>query len=1255
MISRRSFKPWLITLFTLAALLSVGSLQAANYVFPGNLPAGCSGSGGTYSCGSLTLAWGDTITIASPLPASITVNGDLLTNNNQINAGGLAANLTLEVTGTLSGGFFTTINANVTAGSVSDTNDSVTYGGSLTTTMGAISLRSGSSVAGSITTTSGNISLGGSTSVAGNIGSNSGNVTLAGYNVIGGGITSNGGAVSAGGGVRINGNVTAGSISDSFAGSVTYGGSLTATTGIIDLKWGSTVAGSIGSSGAITLAGSNTVGGNISSTGGAITTGFNVLVNGGGVTTGGAITLGQSNVIAGSATSTSGNINFGSGVQLNGNVSTDGTITIGQSDVVTGSLASNLGAVYVGYAAQINGNIATGGAITLVQSSVVGGKITGSAGNVEVWDGARVSGTITTSSGTIHFHNGSTASSCVTTTESATITLDFYQESINSVCCGSSCSTSCVVNNSAFPTPPQCTPAAPTSLSYFPVPVSPLNEDITTWNDGSLYAGKFNGTQTLGGVPFELQTDADGDNVFWGTDLNLSTFSGSSSLTLTLATNLYGATTVYTLINSAWGTAGSNVGSITFNASNGDTYTVQLVEGVNVRDHFYGGYVNTVSSSTVTTSVIGSDTPGTAHLDMQAFALPASFAGETLTSIVFTSTGGSATGLPFLAGATVRAASLGGGAATIPSSFNCVEVGAAANGRLYTKLANTAFYLDVLALKADGSVDTAYAGNTNKSVTLELVDGTGNTACANRSALSAALTQTVTFSGGNGGRRTVAVGPTQHAYPDVRCRISDANQSPAIVGCSSDDFAIRPTSFTVSSTANADATGTSTAATPTVKVGAGFGLTATSDVLGYDGTPKVDTSKLTAHTGALQNGVLTGSFGAADPASGQAGGSAFNYSEAGYFALGAAGVFDDSFAGVDSASGDCTADFSNSSASGLFGCKFGNTTQTGYFGRFIPDHFDVTLNTPVFAPACSTFTYVGQPVKYATIPVATVTAKNTAGATTRNYTGGFWKIQPNDATYGITPNYSEAANSLTVLNNSAPSAADNGNGGGTLSFADTTSNILGVTRTNPIAPFNAEIALSFTLRDGDGVQVANTDGAAGGNPVTFGAASAGNGIAFSGGSKTLRWGRLALGNAYGSELKALSVPLFSEYFNGTAFVANTLDNCTSLTLSSQLILSNPNTASGAAQAGNASMTLGTGSSKATLVNAPLVSGDAGLSFSAPGADNTGYIDIRGNFANLPWLLFDWDHNGMQDNSPSARATFGLYKGNSQQIYLREVY
>ena len=1070
-------------------LAAIGTVHATNYVFPNKMPSGCSGSNGVYSCGSLSLGYGDKITLSSPKIASITINGDLYTNTSRINVGGAAADLTLIVTGQLRADYQAVIQANISAGSISDS-----------------------------------------------------------------------------------------------SGKVTFGGSLAVTSGNISLNFESTVAGDISS--------------------------------------------------------------------------TSGGISIGQNNEVGGNISSESGAVSIGYSARISGDVATSGAISTAQDSRIAGKITGSTGNVSVGYGARVSGSITTSSGKISFAQDSVAEGCVKSTSSAEIKLG-YEAKINSVCCGSSCATSCVVKiNPKDPMPPQCTPTPSTALGYFPVPVSPLNENIITWSNGSVYSGKFNGTQTLGGVPFELQTDADGDNVFWGTNLNLSNFSGSSSLTLTLPTNLYGATTVYTLINSAWGKSGSNVGSITFNASNGDTHTVQLVEGVNVRDHYSGSFANTLSSSAVTLNVIGSNTPNTAHLDMQAFSLPSSFQTEILTSIVFTSTGSSSTGLPFLAGVTVRAERLGSSATVMPSSFNCVESAAdALSGHLYTKLSGAPFAFDVVALKDSNNdhvadaVETTYAADANRNVTLELVDGSSAASCSSLPAISPAVSQTLTFNQAAQtselGRKSSAGITLSKAYPNLRCRVTDASQTSPVIGCSTDNFAVRPTDFSVSSSANGSST---------IKAGAGFSLTAASGAAGYNGTPKLDAGKVAAHSGAVAIGTLVGTFGAADSATGIATGSSFTYSEVGQFNLSAQGVYDDTFTAVDSAAGDCSSDFSNTPVSGKFGCKFGNSVTSANFGRFIPDHFDLVLNTPVFAPACNTFTYVGQPIQFATKPVVSVSAKNTAGAVTRNYTGSYWKINPTDATYGITPSYGEAAQPLTVLNSSAPSVTDNGNGSGSLSFADTSSNILAVTRANPVAPFSAEIALSFNLLDTDAVAVANVNGVAAANPVHFGTASAGNGLAFSGANKNMRWGRLVMRNGYGSELLPLSIPLFAEYFNGSGFVANTADNCTSLSLSSQLVLTNPDTAAGVAQAGNAVMTIApSGSIQAALANSTLVAGDAGLSFSAPGAGNTGYIDISGNFAGLPWLRFDWDHDGVHDNSAAARATFGVYKGNNQQIYFREVY
>lgn len=585
-----------------------------------------------------------------------------------------------------------------------------------------------------------------------------------------------------------------------------------------------------------------------------------------------------------------------------------------------------------------------------------------------------------------------------------------------------------------------------------------------------------------------------------------------------------------------------------------------------------------------------------------------------------------------------------------PVDFNCVESGQSAlTGHLYTKLSGMPFSFDVVALKdadndgiAEG-VQTAYAADANRNVSVELVDGTGDTACGSRMALSPAISQTLTFAKANQateqGRKTSGGFTVAEAYRNLRCRVTDATHLPAVVGCSADSFSVRPADFAVSSSVTAGST---------IKAGNLFSLAAASGIAGYNGSPALDQGKLTAHSGAVQRGILTGTFDYADPTTGTAAGADFSYSEVGYFSLSAEAVHDDNFTEIDAVNADCTDDFSNSLAGGKYGCKFGNTSVIGNVGRFIPDHFDVTYNTPVFAPSCTGFSYIGQPVKYAVNPVATVIARNADGVTTMNYTGSYWKINPVHGSYGITPDYAEANQPLTVLNAAAPTAVDNGNGTGTLRFADTGSDILAVSRNNPVAPFAAEIAMSFTLQDTDAV-------AAAGNPVRFGAASPGNGMAFTGGNKDMRWGRLVLRNANGPELIPLPVPMFSEYFNGNSFVKNVADNCTALNLSSQLSLSNPETAGGAAQAGNASMTVGTGVSLAVLPDATLAAGDADLSFAAPGSGNTGYIDIAADFTALPWLLFDWDHNGSHDNSPSARATFGIYQGNGKQIYRREVY
>lgn len=176
------------------------------------------------------------------------------------------------------------------------------------------------------------------------------------------------------------------------------------------------------------------------------------------------------------------------------------------------------------------------------------------------------------------------------------------------------------------------------------LPDDQLNADIRTWSSGSDYNALFPSSQsTSGGVPFVLGLNAGGNNVIY--DVN----------SVDIPVGVAGVQTVYTLINTAFGAQGALVGQLTFTATNGDTYSVSLIEGVNVRDHYAGSFVNTVSAPNVTLNVFGSPDNGRAHLDMQAFALPASFGATTLQKVTFESYHAGGSGLPFVAGITVAA------------------------------------------------------------------------------------------------------------------------------------------------------------------------------------------------------------------------------------------------------------------------------------------------------------------------------------------------------------------------------------------------------------------------------------------------------------------------------------------------------------------------------------------------------------------------------------------------------------------------
>ncbi len=175
--------------------------------------------------------------------------------------------------------------------------------------------------------------------------------------------------------------------------------------------------------------------------------------------------------------------------------------------------------------------------------------------------------------------------------------------------------------------------------SFTTVALPDLNTDISTWTDGGRYNTIFPGLQTFNGVPFALAVDNEHHLAYMG---NLS-----------IPVNVYGVTRAYSIINSAYGSYGTNVGSMEFFGTGGAYYKVDLVEGYNVRDHYYGGYNNTIDNVTAVSAFGGERYR--ARLDMQIYNLPTIFATNTLESIQFNYMGQGGGGNPFLAAVTVEA------------------------------------------------------------------------------------------------------------------------------------------------------------------------------------------------------------------------------------------------------------------------------------------------------------------------------------------------------------------------------------------------------------------------------------------------------------------------------------------------------------------------------------------------------------------------------------------------------------------------
>jgi len=601
---------------------------------------------------------------------------------------------------------------------------------------------------------------------------------------------------------------------------------------------------------------------------------------------------------------------------------------------------------------------------------------------------------------------------------------------------------------------------------------------------------------------------------------------------------------------------------------------------------------------------------------------------------------------------------MGGGTNADLTGFNAVDTGGGVTGVIKTKVAGTAFNLDILALKSSNTaIYTTFSG----SVSVQLQDasndgGTLDSATGCRSSWSNISGASATASSFSSGRKAVSF-TVSNAYKDViakmtysytySCGMSTCSAS--VVSCSSDDFAIRPSSLTIGtptdsnwSTAGTGRNLNNTASTGgnVHKAGRPFTIqvvaknSSGSTTSNYNGTPTVSSLACSLPTGCV-NGTLTlGTWSG----SGTLTTSTASYSEAGAFNL---ALEDQHFADVDAADGSTTSQRYVPSAAVAV-------------GRFVPDYFDLAAaNTPKFKTfnsnaAGRTFTYIGQAFGYLILtvphtipPQATITAKNATGGTTQNYSGTLWKL----AAAGVAQNYT--ATGQPALDTSlvgTPTVTAGTNGAGTVDV--NSSDVIAYVRdaTTPRVPFNANISLALSIGDSSEAGTTGNGTIATGTPATFN--GGGTGIAFDSGNE-FRYGRAKLSNAMGSELLDLPVPMELQYWNAAGrFATNTADNFTTLSAGS-FSLGNYTKTLSAANTGTSHLTLGSG---------VFSGGRKNLLLGKPSPRATGSVDITLNLAaaGLDYLQGNWS-GGSYNQNPTARATFGVYKSPNDSIYLRENY
>jgi hypothetical protein len=332
-------------------------------------------------------------------------------------------------------------------------------------------------------------------------------------------------------------------------------------------------------------------------------------------------------------------------------------------------------------------------------------------------------------------------------------------------------------------------------------------------------------------------------------------------------------------------------------------------------------------------------------------------------------------------------------------------------------------------------------------------------------------------------------------------------------------------------------------------------------------------------------------------------------------------------------------------------------SKSGRVGRFYPADFLMeVVDDGAFLGANQNgaldFSYIGQPFGYdpGGLPQFKVTARSLGGVSvTTNYTNSWANIDENSITTFTAPTADQTktgtlGSALTIDYTFDDFSFDPNPlqlGSFLYTFGDD-AYFYDRNLNSETSRFDADIDLIVsTVQDSvDTLLIPSTTPA--------------SGIVMTPDPVDIRFGRMTISNAHGSELRDLTLPMVTEYINDSGFfVVNDLDE-DSAVITGNLVIDDQ------LQPGTAATVVSVATDPGPIL------GVLDVDLQAPNPTGEGYVDVTPNLgtaligaipgAGLPWLQYDWNEsNGSFDDNPTGRSTFWIYDGNPVNIYIQQVY